>query len=337
MSDDARVQLAHGAGGRTMTALIADLFARHLDNDVLARGEDAAVLAVPADRLAVATDGFVVQPLFFPGGDIGALAVHGTVNDLAMLGAEPLWLTAGFILEEGFPLADLDRIVVSMAAAAREAGVTVVAGDTKVVERGKGDGVFVTTTGVGAVPTGVALGVDRIRAGDAVVVSGTIGDHGVAVMSKRAGLTFETELRSDSAALHGLVTAMLAAVPELHALRDPTRGGVAATLNEIAHRTGLALHLREDGLPVKAAVRGACELLGLDPLDVANEGKLVAFCPAARAEALVAAMRAHPRGRDAAVLGRVEAGPPGLVELETSFGGKRVVDWRAGEPLPRIC
>jgi hydrogenase expression/formation protein HypE len=334
---DARVELAHGAGGRTMHALIADLFRRHLANQQLDRGEDAAVLAVPGERLAFTTDGYVINPLFVPGGDIGSLAVHGTINDLATTGARPLWLTVGFILEEGFALAGLARIVASMAAAAREAGVAVVAGDTKVVERGKGDGVFVTTAGIGAVPRGVELGIDHIRPGDAVVVSGTVGDHGVAVMSKRSGLAFATEIRSDSAALHDLVAAMLAAVPELRALRDPTRGGVAATLNEIAHARGLAMLLQEDGLPVKEAVRGACELLGLDPLYVANEGKLVAFCPAERAADLVATMRAHPLGRDAAVLGRVVEGPPGLVELETGFGGKRVVDWLAGEQLPRIC
>ena len=334
---EARVELAHGAGGRTMHALIADLFERHLTNPALERGEDAAVLPAPGARLAFTTDGYVIDPLFFPGGDIGALAVHGTVNDLAVMGARPLWLTAGFILEEGFSLRDLDEIVASMAAAATAAGVAVVSGDTKVVERGKGDGVFITTAGVGALPDGVALGTDRIAPGDAVVVSGTVGDHGVAVLSKRSGLAFETEIRSDSAALHGLVAAMLAAVPELHALRDPTRGGVAATLNEIAHARGVAIRLREAALPVKPAVKGACELLGLDPLHVANEGKLLAFCPAARADDLVAAMRAHPLGRDAAVVGQVAAEPRGLVELATGFGGTRVVDWLAGEQLPRIC
>jgi len=334
---DDRVELAHGAGGRAMHGLIAALFRRHLTDHELARGEDAAVLAAPGERLACATDGYVVAPRFFPGGDLGALAVHGTVNDLACRGARPVWLTAGFILEEGLALAELDALVASMAAAARAAGVAVVAGDTKVVERGKGDGVFITTAGIGAVSAGVDLGVHRIRAGDAVVVSGTLGDHGVAVMSKRTGLAFTTAIRSDSAALHELAAAMRAAVPELRALRDPTRGGVAATLNEIADAAGLAIRLDETALPIAEAVRGACELLGLDPLDVANEGKLLAFCPPARADALAAAMRAHPLGRDAAVIGEVATAPAGLVELATAFGGRRVVDWLAGEPLPRIC
>jgi len=333
----ARVELAHGAGGRTMARLIDDLFSRHFANPCLAQGADSAVLPPPGGRMAVTTDSFVVQPLFFPGGDIGSLAVHGTVNDLAVAGATPLYLTAGFILEEGFPLADLARIVESMADAAAAAGVAIVAGDTKVVERGKGDGVFVNTTGIGAVPDAVAVGVERIRIGDAIIVSGTLGDHGVAVMSKRSGLTFATEIVSDSAALHPLVAAMLEVVPDLRAMRDPTRGGLAATLNEIAHATGLAFEILEAGLPVKEAVKGACELLGLDPLHVANEGKLVAFCAADAAERVVAAMRAHPLGRDASIAGRVVEGPAGLVELVTRFGGRRVVDWLAGDQLPRIC
>ncbi len=332
-----RVELAHGAGGRTMAELIDRLFKRHLANPLLDRGEDCAVLPRPAGRLALTTDGFVVSPLVFPGGDIGALAVHGTINDLAMAGARALALTCGFILEEGFPLADLDRLVASMAAAARAAGVAVAAGDTKVVERGKADGVFITTTGVGEIADGVDLGLARIEPGDAVVVSGTLGDHGVAVMSKRSGLAFTTEITSDSAPLHGLVATMLEAVPDLRALRDPTRGGLATSLNEIASARGIAILLDEARIPLREAVKGACELLGLDPLYVANEGKLVAFCPLDRANALVATMRAHPLGRDAAVVGRVAEAPAGLVELATSFGGKRVVDWLAGEQLPRIC
>ncbi len=334
---DARVELAHGAGGRTMQALVDGLFKRAFADARLDRGADAAVLASPPGRLACTTDGYVVDPLVFPGGDIGALAVHGTINDLAMVGARPLALTAGFVLEEGFALGELAHVVASMAAAARAAEVGIVAGDTKVVDRGKADRVFITTTGIGAVPEGVELDVANIRPGDAVVINGTIGDHGVAVMSKRSGLAFTTALRSDTAALHGLVAAMLAAVPELRALRDPTRGGVAANLNEIAHARGVAVRLREPALPLKPAVKGACELLGLDPLNVANEGKLLAFCPPAAADALVAAMRAHPAGRDAAVVGEVADGPAGLVELETELGGRRVVDWLAGEQLPRIC
>jgi hydrogenase expression/formation protein HypE len=332
-----RIELAHGAGGRTMAELINGLFKRHLANAWLDRGEDSAVLARPQGRIAVTTDSYVIDPLVFPGGDIGSLAVHGTINDLAMAGARPLALTAGFILEEGLAVADLDRIVASMAAAAVGAGVAVVAGDTKVVERGKGDGVFITTTGLGEIAPGLELGVDRIVVGDVVVVSGTLGDHGVAVMSQRAGIAFETEILSDSAPLHDLVATMLAHVPSIRALRDPTRGGLAATLNEIAAARGLTIELRADGLPVREGVTGACELLGLDPLYVANEGKLVAFCPPDVADTLLAAMRAHPLGRDAAVAGIVTAGQPGLVELETGFGGRRVVDWLAGDQLPRIC
>jgi len=332
-----RIELAHGAGGRRMTELIDGLFKRHLSNAWLERGEDSAVLARPEGRIAATTDGYVIDPLVFPGGDIGSLAVHGTINDLAMAGARPFALTAGFILEEGLALAELDRIVASMAAAAVAAGVAVVGGDTKVVERGKGDGVFITTTGLGEIPPGVELGVERIAVGDVVVVSGTLGDHGVAVMSRRAGIAFETEIVSDSAPLHELVARMLQRVPGLHAMRDPTRGGLAATLNEIAVARGVGITLRADRLPVRDGVNAACELLGLDPLHVANEGKLVAFCPPDAAEALLAAMRAHPLGRDAAVAGTVTAGPPGLVELETGFGGRRVVDWLAGDQLPRIC
>jgi hydrogenase expression/formation protein HypE len=278
-----------------------------------------------------------VSPLFFPGGDIGCLAVHGTLNDVAMLGATPLWLAASFILEEGFPLADLKRIVLSMAAAAREAGVPVVTGDTKVVERGKGDGVFITTTGVGVVPDGIDIGGSRARPGDAIFVSGTLGDHGVAIMSVRENLSFATTIRSDTAALHGLVAAMIAAVPGIRCLRDPTRGGLATTLNEIATQSGCGMIIRERDLPIRSEVSAACEFLGLDPLYVANEGKLVAIAPAAEAAPLLAAMRAHPLGRDAALVGEVVEDPHRFVQMDTSFGGRRNVDWLTGEQLPRIC
>lgn len=263
--------------------------------------------------------------------------MHGTVNDLAMAGARPLHLAASFILEEGLGLDLLETIARSMGAAAHAAGVAIVTGDTKVVERGKGDGLFITTTGVGVVPEGVVVSGDRARPGDAVLVSGTIGDHGVAIMARRAELDLETELRSDSAALHRLVAAMLEAVPDVHVLRDPTRGGLAATLNEIAQQSGVGVRLVERAIPVRPEVRGVCELLGLDPLDVANEGKLVAICAEADAERLLAAMRAHPLGRDAAIIGRVVEDPRRLVELETALGGRRLVDWLAGEPLPRTC
>ncbi len=339
---DGRVDLTHGSGGRAMVQLVADVFARHLGNEFLGQGNDGAVLPAPIvsgrpGRLVVSTDCHVVTPLFFPGGDIGCLAVHGTVNDVAMMGATPLYLAAGFTLEEGFPLADLALIVASMANAARASGVAVVAGDTKVVERGKGDGVFITTTGVGVLPEGLELGGDRARAGDAVLVSGSIGDHGVAVMSKRENLAFDAPIESDTAALNGLVAAMLATRAGIRCLRDPTRGGLAATLNEIAAQSGVGMMLREEAIPVKPVVAAACELLGLDPLNVANEGKLVAVCAPADAARLLAAMRAHPLGRDAAWIGEVIADSHRFVQLETAFGGRRIVDWLAGDQLPRIC
>lgn len=329
--------MVHGSGGKAMAQLVAELFGAAFANPLLDQRNDQAAFDVPAGRMVVTTDGFVVSPLFFPGGDIGSLAVHGTVNDVAMAGAVPLHLTAGFILEEGFPLADLARVVSSMAVAARDAGVAIVTGDTKVVERGKGDGIFITTTGIGMVPPGVAPSGDRARPGDAILVSGTMGDHGVAIMSTRENLGFETGVLSDSAALHGLVAAMVAAVPDIHTLRDPTRGGLATTLNEIAHQSGVGMALREADIPVRGEVAAACELLGLDPLYVANEGKLIAICAAEDADALLAAMRAHPQGRDAAIIGRVVEDRHRFVQMETRFGGTRIVDWLSGEQLPRIC
>ena len=332
-----RVELGHGAGGRTMTQLIEELFEQCFDNPFLAQHNDQACFEVDGGRMVMSTDGFVIAPLFFPGGDIGSLAVHGTVNDVAMAGAWPMYLSAGMILEEGFPLADLARIVDSMAAASRAAGVPVVTGDTKVVERGKGDGIFITTTGVGMVPNGVRISADQARPGDAVLVSGTLGDHGVAVMSKRADLAFETEILSDQAALHTLVAEMVRAVPRIHAMRDPTRGGLAAVLNEIARESRVGIRIDEAALPIATPVRGACELLGLDPLYVANEGKLVAFCATADADRLLAVMRGHPLGADAAIIGEVVDDPHRFVQMQTGFGGNRVIDWLAGEQLPRIC
>ncbi|MGB5736347.1 MAG: hydrogenase expression/formation protein HypE [Thiohalocapsa sp.] len=331
------VDMSHGSGGRAMAQLIDELFRKHLDNPLLAQGNDQALFQPPPGRLAISTDGHVISPLFFPGGDIGCLAVHGTVNDVAMSGARPLYLAAGFILEEGLPLADLARIVESMARAANEAGVAVVTGDTKVVERGKGDGCFITTTGVGVVPDGIDISGDRAVPGDAILVSGTMGDHGVAIMSKRENLGFETEIASDTAALHRLVAAMIEAVPDVHCLRDPTRGGLATSLNELAQQSGVGMHIREEAVPIRPAVAAACELLGLDPLYVANEGKLIAICPGDRAEALLAVMRAHAQGRDAAIIGSVVDDPHRFVQMQTSFGGSRIVDWLAGEQLPRIC
>jgi hydrogenase expression/formation protein HypE len=332
-----RVDMSHGAGGRAMAQLIQELFVGQFDNAILNREHDAAMFELPPGRIVMSTDTFVVSPTFFPGGNIGSLAVHGTVNDLAMGGGVPKYLTVGFILEEGFPLSDLAEIVKSMAQAAREAGVSIVTGDTKVVERGKGDGIFINTAGVGVVPDGVDVCGDRARPGDAVLVSGTLGDHGVAVMSKRENLSFSTEILSDSQSLNDLVADMLAVVPSMRVLRDPTRGGLAATLNEIAHQSGVGVELDESALPIRGEVRGACELLGLDPLYVANEGKLIAICPPEDAERLLAVMRAHPKGLDAAIVGHVLEDARCFVRMKTQLGGTRMVDWLAGEQLPRIC
>ncbi|WP_088278962.1 hydrogenase expression/formation protein HypE [Ideonella sp. A 288] len=335
-----RVDMNHGAGGRAGLQLIDEVFARAFDNEFLRQGDDGALLDIPPEhRLVMATDGHVISPLFFPGGDIGCLAVHGTVNDVAMLGAKPLYLAASFILEEGFPLADLKRIVDSMAAASREAGVPVVTGDTKVVEQGKGDGVFIATTGLGVVPFGRRIGGALARPGDAILVSGPIGDHGVAVMSLRESLEFETAIVSDTAALHGLVAQLLAALPEgaVHTLRDPTRGGLATTLNEIARQSSAGMLLDEASIPIRPQVEAACELLGLDPLYIANEGKLVAIIAPESADAALAALRAHPLGAGAARIGSVTDDPHRFVQMATRFGGRRVVDWLSGEPLPRIC
>jgi hydrogenase expression/formation protein HypE len=333
-----QIDLSHGAGGRAGAQLVEELFARHLDNKFLRQGDDGAVLpAQTAGRLVVSTDCHVVSPLFFPGGDIGCLSVHGTLNDVAMMGARPLALTAGFVIEEGFALADLDRIVASLAAAARAAGVPVVAGDTKVVERGKGDGVFITTTGIGVVADGVALSGARARPGDAILLSGSIGDHGMAIMSRRENLSFDAPIVSDTAALHDLVAAMLATGADLRALRDPTRGGLATTLNEIARQSGVGMMLDEATIPVKPVVAAACEFLGLDPLYVANEGKLVAIVAAADADRVLAAMRAHPHGAGAVRIGSVQADDRHFVQMTTCMGGRRIVDWLTGEQLPRIC
>ncbi|MCV0426479.1 MAG: hydrogenase expression/formation protein HypE [Roseibium sp.] len=331
------VDMTHGGGGRAMADLIEDLFHRHLKNPVLDQRHDAAVLEMPPGRLVISTDAHVVSPLFFPGGDIGSLAVHGTLNDVAMAGAQPVSLTAGFILEEGFPLADLENIVMSMARASLHAGVPVVSGDTKVVEKGKGDGVFITTTGVGVLAEGVAISPCAAKAGQVVLLSGPIGDHGVAILSKRENLEFETEIRSDSAALHGLVENMISAVPGISVLRDPTRGGLATALNEIAHASGVGFVLQEEQIPVGPDVRAACELLGLDPLYIANEGKLICICEATDASRLLKTMRAHPLGREAAQIGEVVEDDDHMVVMQTGFGGARVVDWLSGEQLPRIC
>lgn len=334
------VDLSHGGGGRAMQRLIQHLFAKHLGNDLLAQGNDGTVLPAQSGRLVMSTDCHVVSPLFFPGGDIGALAIHGTVNDVAVMGATPLWLAAGFILEEGFPLADLDRVVRSMATAAREAGVSIVTGDTKVVEQGKGDGVFITTTGVGVLPEGLNLSGANAQDGDLVLISGTLGDHGMAIMSQRENLQFESPIESDSAALHHLIAGLLADTEVqagLRVLRDPTRGGLAATLNEIAQQSGVGITLQETTLPLNPAVEAACELLGLDSLNIANEGKVIVICAANVAEQALALLRTHPLGQQAAIIGRVHPDPHHFVQMQTRFGGHRMVDWLSGEQLPRIC
>lgn len=341
-----RVDLTHGSGGRAMAQLIEQLFHEAFGNEILAQKNDMATFALPPGRVVMATDSHVVSPLFFPGGDIGCLSVHGTVNDVAMAGARPIYLAASFILEEGFPLADLKRIVESMARAAREAEVAIVTGDTKVVEQGKGDGVFITTTGVGVVDHGLAIAGDRARPGDRILVSGHLGDHGMAIMSLRESLAFATEIVSDTAALHGLVARMVDAVREpmrrdpdrgLRVLRDPTRGGLATTLNEIAAQSNVGMLLDEAAIPVRPQVQAACEFLGLDPLYVANEGKLVAIVAAEDADAVLAAMRAHPLGADACAIGEVIEDPNRFVQMQTKFGGRRIVDWLTGDQLPRIC
>ena len=334
------IRLAHGAGGRMMADLIRDTFAPPLDNEDLRQMADSTILPIDDARnlkFAISTDSFVVRPLFFPGGDIGSLAVHGTVNDVAMSGARPLWLTAGFILEEGMEMDVLERVVRSMAEAAREAGVQVVAGDTKVVEKGHGDSIYINTAGVGVVMEGVEIGPDRAQPGDVVLLSGTVGDHGIAVLSQREGLAFETELVSDSAPLNGLVEALLEAAPHTHCLRDATRGGLAAALNELAETSQVGIEIEETAVPVRPAVAAACEMLGFDPLTVANEGKLVAFVPVEETEAALSALCAHPLGQEAARIGVITEEHPGIVLAHTGIGGKRVVDMPLGELLPRIC
>lgn len=332
-----RIDMSHGSGGRAMAQLIEELFGRAFDNEFLRQGNDGALLPQAYGRLVMATDAHVVSPLFFPGGDIGCLSVHGTINDVAVMGAKPLYLSASFVLEEGFPLADLQRIVESMAAAAREAGVPVVTGDTKVVEQGNADGVFITTTGVGVVREGVDLAGSNARPGDVILVSGSMGDHGMAIMSRRENLAFDVPIESDTAALHGLVETMLDCGAAIRCLRDPTRGGLATTLNEIATQSGVGMLLEESAIPVKPVVDAACEFLGLDPLYVANEGKLVAICAAADADRLLAVMRAHPLAQEAAIIGTVHEDSHHFVQMKTGFGGRRNVDWLAGEQLPRIC
>ena len=331
------VLLGHGSGGKLSGEMLRDIFLPAFQNPVLGRLDDQAIVEVNGCRLAFTTDSFVVKPLFFPGGDIGTLAVNGTVNDLAMGGAEPLFLSLAFILEEGLPMEVLRRVVESVRVAAALANVLVVTGDTKVVERGSGDGLFVNTSGIGLVPEGLQLSADQARPGDLVLLSGTIGDHGITILSQREGLEFESEIHSDTAALYGLVADMLGVSREVRCLRDPTRGGLSSSLNEIAERSGVSIELQESAIPIRDEVQGACEMLGLDPLYVANEGKLIAIVAPAAAEPVLEAMRRNPAGRDAQLIGRVAEGQPGMVTMRTRLGTSRIVDVLAGDQLPRIC
>ena len=331
------VLLGHGSGGKLSAELLRDVFLPVFANPVLCRLEDQASVEINGVRLAFTTDSFVVKPLFFPGGDIGSLSVNGTVNDLAVGGAKPLFLSAAFILEEGFSMDELRRITASMAQAAGRAGVAIVTGDTKVVEKGSGDGVYTNTTGIGLVRDGLSLSAGSARPGDAVILSGAIGDHGICILTRREGLELDTTIESDTAPLHALVEAILNVSTGVRAMRDPTRGGLASTLNEIAAQSRVGVRVEEQAIPVHDTVRGACELLGLDPLYVANEGKLVAIVAAEDADAVVAAMRADPLGRDAAIIGHITERDPGMVRMRTAFGTTRIVDMLAGDQLPRIC
>ena len=331
------ILLGHGSGGRLSAQLIRELFLPAFRSPALARLDDQAIISVNGCRLAFTTDSFVVKPLFFPGGDIGSLAVHGTINDLAMGGARPLFLSAAFIIEEGFPIAELRRIVASFQAAASAADIEVVTGDTKVVERGSGDGLFINTSGIGLVPKGLALSANQAQPGDCVLLSGSIGDHGMAIMAQREGLEFESTIRSDSAALHRLVAEMLKATRKIRCMRDPTRGGLASALNEIAQQSQVGIELEETSIPVREEVQAACEILGLDPMYVANEGKLVAIVAAERAGEVLQAMRRHPLGGEARVIGTVKREHAGMVTMRTALGTSRIVDMLAGDQLPRIC
>lgn len=337
-TDSDCVLLAHGGGGRMTHRLIADLFYPAFGNPLLAQDHDGCVFSVPPGfRLAYSTDSFVVHPVFFPGGDIGDLAVNGTVNDLACCGATPLYLTAGFILEEGLPLKELERIVRSMQAAAAKAGVQIVAGDTKVVERGKCDKLFINTSGIGIVPEGIRIAPGLAAPGDVVLCSGPIGCHGITILSAREGLGFETALQSDTVSLNRMIACLLETVPDVHVLRDPTRGGVSGTLNEIAHAAGVEILLEEEALPVPEAVQGACELLGLDPLYVANEGLVLAILPEKHAAEALSVLRSFEEGKAAVAIGKVTAQTGGLVRMKTRYGNYRIVDVLSGEQLPRIC
>jgi len=337
ITDYKNVLIAHGGGGKLTQQMIQKMFLSQFRNDLLEPLHDGAIFSVNGTRLAFSTDSYVVSPIFFPGGDIGELAVNGTVNDLAMCGARPLYLSAAFIIEEGLPMDELWRIVLSMQEAARDAGVLLVTGDTKVVDKGKGDRIFINTSGIGVIDRGIDIAPKNARRGDRIIVNGPIAVHGMAIMSVREGLEFDTQIESDTVALNGLVDTMFKTSREIHVLRDPTRGGVASALNEIAASAGIGIRIEEASVPIPEEVRGACEILGLDPLYVANEGKLLAFVSASAADEVLSVMRSHPRGKESVIIGEVVAEHPGVVVMKSHIGGSRVVDMLSGEQLPRIC
>lgn len=336
-NDYDKILLAHGGGGTLMHKLIDDIFKLNFENDLLNQGNDSAIFEISGTKFAFTTDSFVVQPLFFPGGDIGTLAVNGTVNDLCVSGAKPLYISVGFIIEEGFPVADLERVVVSMKKSAEEANVKIVTGDTKVINKKSGDGVYINTSGIGIVYDGVDISVTNLKPGDKIILSGRIADHGIAVMSARENLEFETKIESDCAALNGLVDEMISASKNIKVMRDPTRGGVASTLNEIAKSSGLGIKIYEDKIPVSEFVRGACEILGFDPMYVANEGKLIAFVGSEDTEKILSKMKSHPLGKDSEIIGEITSENPSRVIMKTVIGSSRIVDMISGEQLPRIC
>ncbi len=337
MKTEDTITLDHGSGGRASHELVKRVFLPQFKNALLEGLDDSTVFEIGGQRLAFSTDSYTVDPIFFPGGDIGCLAVNGTVNDVAMRGAVPCFLSVGFIIEEGFPMADLNRILASMKRAAAEAGVQIIAGDTKVVNRGGADKIFINTSGVGVIKGNTDISGKNARAGDTILVSGTMGDHGVTILSKRGGLSFEAPIESDSAPLHGLVAAMMSLSDQIHVMRDPTRGGLATSLNEIAIQSNVGIELFEDQIPVHESVLGACEILGLDPLYIANEGKLIAIVGPEDAEQVLNCMKAHPYGTEAAIIGRVVSQDRGRVFMRTGVGGTRILDMLAGEQLPRIC
>jgi hydrogenase expression/formation protein HypE len=331
------VDMSHGGGGKASSQLIEQIFFKYFANEMLLSANDQASFAVPAGRMSISTDSHVISPLIFPGGDIGSLSVHGTLNDVAMSGAKPLYMSAGFILEEGLKLSLLDKIVRSMGQASVDAGVPIITGDTKVVEAGHGDGIFINTTAIGLIPDGLDIGGDKAQIGDKIIISGSIGDHGTAIMSSRENLEFGTTIQSDSAALHGLIGDMVKSVPQIHCLRDPTRGGLATTLNEFSRQSDVGIDIVEHKIPVKIAVKSACELLGLDPMYIANEGKLVCIVPANKADQLLKLMQNHKLGKDAKIIGEVVDKHKKMVTMQTTLGGRRIVDYLTGDQLPRIC